>query len=334
MTAQAQDYVTFKRTRYQLLGIGTKDQESDQILFDPIEFGLKPTMMSTGCYRGFHCTYRITGGMIYLENLKVRDANKSYPSINNVSPVLEGSIKGDGHSGSYSDIRLALPFTGRLRLAKGHNEAYHRNMGFQETVSFKKVIDLVFENGCVVSEEDVSENLRLLRSVQSIVKEYLSHNWLPKETIRDLKKYYGIIDDDIDDSFCRYLRAIDPHQVLFILEKAIASKRTPAWFISNFAECYDDKHNYARSFAALGFLGIPGELQEYLMDFENDTTTEEQVVLSFLKALLESRAKKVWCETLHVILGRAYEKSAVDPGLKKQIRKFLSGSTARTWGDL
>lgn len=334
MTAQAEDYVTFKRTRYQLLGIHAKDREADQILFDPANFGLKPTMMSTGCYRGFYCTYRITGGRLYLENLTVRDAGKSYPPINDVGPDLEGDTKGDYHSGSYANIRLALPFTGRLRLASRDNDRYHRHMGFQETISYKKVIDLVFENGCLVDEEDLSGKLRLLRSVQLIVKEYLSHNWLPRETIRELKNCYGIIDDDIGDSFSRHFRTIDPHQVIFILEKAIASKRKPGWFINNFAECYDDKHSYARSFAALGFIGIPDEVQEYLMDLENEKTTEEQVVLSFLKALLESKAKKVWCETLHVILGRAYEKSVADPGLKKLIRKFLSNSTTHSWGEL
>jgi hypothetical protein len=65
MTAQAPDIVIHNNDHLYLVAY------SDYEPFNPVEFGYRPVMASTACWRGYLNEYKIENGQLLLEKLHI-----------------------------------------------------------------------------------------------------------------------------------------------------------------------------------------------------------------------------------------------------------------------
>ena len=65
MTAQISDLVVYRRKPHTIAGINGSG------LFDPAMHGVRPAMISTACWRGFHCTYEVADGSLLLTKVNL-----------------------------------------------------------------------------------------------------------------------------------------------------------------------------------------------------------------------------------------------------------------------
>ena len=162
MTAQIQDTVHYDGTAFALTavdGVG---------LFDPTAHGLTPAVLSTACWRGFICTYRVDKGTLLLTDLEIGLRENQHPQQ---TPDLFGqpAVRARAkpfHEGALQ-YRPAAPiiFTGRLLLgAKGATDIY-LNMGFRPAWFYQDVRELVFADGLLLSTTNRSAAAAETRAV-------------------------------------------------------------------------------------------------------------------------------------------------------------------------
>jgi hypothetical protein len=171
MTAQNTDTFIYKAKEFELIGL--KGAE----LFSPDDFGMVPEMLDTACYRGFICTYKIVRTKLLLHELVIREANGNYLPINGVqpgkqylnarnealSPESEGNLKAEVYTATYRDLKMAVAFTGKLRLARGFIKDLYIHMGFQKPTAFRTVYDLSLKEGKVIEVQDRSAEVEQKR---------------------------------------------------------------------------------------------------------------------------------------------------------------------------
>lgn len=148
MTAQISDTFLYRDNEYSLVGLDSMFSS----LISPEQFGMKPSMMSTACYRGFYATYEITDRLL-LQSLTIREESGNYLPINGVVP------DDADYSGSprYTGINLPVWHSGVLRLGKGFIRDLYVHMGFPKPSAFETVIDVELSDGVVVGVRDRSE---------------------------------------------------------------------------------------------------------------------------------------------------------------------------------
>ena len=152
MTAQVSETFVYKGEKYSLIGI---DGEG---LAEPQDFGMKPVAIHTACWRGFYSTYEIINDGIFLKEMTLSEKKNNYKLINGVKPIID-----DLWSATYKDINIRVSFTGTIRLAKDFIQELYVHMGFQKPSAFKTVIDLKFEDGCIVEINDRSKEVAAIR---------------------------------------------------------------------------------------------------------------------------------------------------------------------------
>ena len=121
----------------------------------PEQFGMRPEMLHTACYRGFYATYELTETGLYLRELTLCEKDGNYLPINGVSPEKEEL------QASYYNLSIPVPFTGRIRLAKDFIKELYIHMGYQKPTAFRTVYDITFENGRMVNLKDRSRDMEL-----------------------------------------------------------------------------------------------------------------------------------------------------------------------------
>lgn len=151
MTAQISDIFVLDGLEYQILGVGDS-------LVDPDDFGIKPVMMHTACYRGFHSTF-LLDGCIRLTRMIVRNSSGVYPDIDGISPSVETASK----IATYDGLAHPIRYSGRLALGKDFLPERYVHMGYPPETSFRRVLHLTCENGEVKEVADVSEQVALRR---------------------------------------------------------------------------------------------------------------------------------------------------------------------------
>ena len=147
MTAQIHDTFIFKREKYSLIGKKGDD------LVSPEQFGMRPEMLSTCCYRGFYTTYELTKTGLYLRELTLREKDRNYLPINGVLPEKKE------HTASYHNLSVQVPFSGKIRLAKDFIQELYIHMGYQKPTAFKTIYDVTLENGRVIELKDRSKEM-------------------------------------------------------------------------------------------------------------------------------------------------------------------------------
>lgn len=144
MTAQIPDRFIYRGEEYALVG------KKGGGLLTPLDFGMRPVMIHTACYRGFYCAYLATEDGLYLTEMTVRTADDVYPVVGTYHPIV-----GD-YTAIYSDMRILTNFTGKLRLAKDFIEELYIHMGFQKPSAFRTVLDFQFNEGALQTITDLS----------------------------------------------------------------------------------------------------------------------------------------------------------------------------------
>jgi hypothetical protein len=152
MTAQASDTFIYKGMGYWLIGINGEG------LAKPQDFGMKPVMKHTGCYRGFYSGYEITDDGIYLKEMTLNEEKGNYKLVNGVKPIID-----DLWGATYKDISIRVSFTGKIRLAKDFIQELYVHHGFQKPSAFETVIDLKFEDSRIVETNDRSKEVAAIR---------------------------------------------------------------------------------------------------------------------------------------------------------------------------
>lgn len=166
MTAQISDTFFFKGDEYSLIGM------SGDNLASPAQFGMKPEMIHTACYRGFYATYELTEEALYLRELTLREKDGNYLPIEGIEPAKED------YQATYHGLSVVVPFTGKIRLAKDLIEELYIHMGYQKPTAFKTVLDITLKDGRVVEINDRSKEMEQKRG--AFKKHYESGNILEK----------------------------------------------------------------------------------------------------------------------------------------------------------
>ena len=150
MTAQIADTVLYQGERYHLVGGGP--------LYDPRQDGMEPSMFSTACWRGYICTFAVTGNGLLLHELTLHVAGGAFRPINGVRPHAEGG------RATYRDLNLALAHSGELLLGAEPLPAWYTHMGYPQPHGYATVIALAFEGGRLIEVRDLSADMAALRA--------------------------------------------------------------------------------------------------------------------------------------------------------------------------
>ncbi len=151
MTAQISDTILYQGKEYSIIGLSGDD------LICPEQFGMEPEMMSTACYRGYYATYELTEKALYLRSLTLREKHNNYLPIQGIMPESEE------YQATYHNLNVLVPFTGKLRLARGFIEDLYVHMGFQKPDAFETVLDVTLNNGRIMKIRDRSEEVAKIR---------------------------------------------------------------------------------------------------------------------------------------------------------------------------
>ena len=163
MTAQFSDDFLFKGKKFSLVGIDGGD------LASPEQFGMEAEMLHTGCYRGFYTTYELTEDALYLRELTLREKSGNYLPIGKIEPEKAE------HQATYHGLSVMVPFTGKIRLAKGFIKELYIHMGYQKPTAFKTVLDITLEGGRVVEIKNRSQEMKEKRG--AFKKHYEPERW-------------------------------------------------------------------------------------------------------------------------------------------------------------
>jgi hypothetical protein len=153
MTSQIADQVVFEDEQYALTAVdGTG-------LFHPVEHGYEPRFLSTGCYRGFVCTYAVVADRLLLRDLELGSEDEPAP-FDGVRPQL---VEYQGWQ--YDGLNRPVAFTGRLLVGTGRPDYSPRlNMGFCPAWLCEQVRELVFRDGQLLTATDCSAALAAVRA--------------------------------------------------------------------------------------------------------------------------------------------------------------------------
>ena len=162
MTAQTHDKVNLQGTEFSLVGVnGTQ-------LFEPENFGFKPTGKVTNCARGFVCYYILADNTLALNKLQVsyghlgrtKFTHKRCLEINGVAPIYN---KDAGFNNLYENLNLRMEFTGRILIADDFINKLYVHMGFHPAWKYRVVYELTIVNGIMTNIEDVSKKMEEIR---------------------------------------------------------------------------------------------------------------------------------------------------------------------------
>jgi hypothetical protein len=172
-TAQIPDTFIFKGEEYSLIG------KTEGDFATPEQFGMTAVMIHTACYRGYYATYELTEKGLFLRKFTLRTKNGNYLPISGVHPA----ITRERYQADYANLHVLIPFSGKIRLARGFIQKLYIHMGYQKPTAFKTVLDITLKEGKVVRIHDRSEEMEKKRGA--------------------FKKAYesGKIDKTIEDAF-------------------------------------------------------------------------------------------------------------------------------------
>ncbi len=133
-------------------------------LFDATTHGFPPTAISTACYRGVLCRYRIKGQRLVLHAAEIGAAAGTTPlPLFGVEPgrsaypeVFRGRL-------SYVDLDAPVSFTGRLLVGADVVSIGRLHMGFRPAYGFARVWELTFDGGGLTAAADRSADLAEVR---------------------------------------------------------------------------------------------------------------------------------------------------------------------------
>lgn len=183
MTAQISDTVLYHKKSCAIAGINGSG------LFDPVQYGIKPVMISTACWRGYYCTYEVADTSLFLTQLNIglseADQSKAeqgdglklfgkiptrYIEYGQLINLKKNKTVTHWESSDFKidGLRELIPFTGGLLLGDDFIREMYVHMGFHPAYKFRTVYELVFDNGQLVEEHDRSSQMAQFREMLSL----------------------------------------------------------------------------------------------------------------------------------------------------------------------
>ncbi|MFW9806137.1 MAG: hypothetical protein ACFFFK_05360 [Candidatus Thorarchaeota archaeon] len=154
MTGQISDEFRYNGEVYTLVGINGVG------LYTPGDFGMKTSMASTACWRGYQMFYDCNDGKMVLATM-LANAIEAKP-VNGIKPKEPEDSFMFKHV--YEDIGLKTRFTGTILLGKDFIQEMYVHMGFQSPESYMTVIELELKNGDIIRETDLSTKMAKRRN--------------------------------------------------------------------------------------------------------------------------------------------------------------------------
>ena len=162
MTAQISDTIVYKNSIFNISGVNGKG------LFDPTNYGIKPVITSTACYRGFCCTYALVEKSLRLNEVYLGLDLKNSLLIKHgrgglklLGQTPEGTVNFCGLH-KYKNLNKPICFRGLL-IGTDFIHELASNMGYASPYKFETVIELIFKSGKLVRSVDRSEQISELR---------------------------------------------------------------------------------------------------------------------------------------------------------------------------
>ncbi len=153
MTAQVNDTVKYDGIVYAIAGI------SGEALFDPASLGIEPAGLCSACWRGFVCHYEVRAQGLTLSELELSlDGRSQAPTVFGVPPGERG-LWGIPYKG----IDQLIPFSGGLLLGDGFIEEMYVHMGFHPAYAYRRVQELIFDQGRLTKATDLSADMAKCR---------------------------------------------------------------------------------------------------------------------------------------------------------------------------
>lgn len=153
MTGQVSDKFRIDGEVFALVGVNGEG------LYVPADFAMETYSSCTACWRGYVMQYDVRNNELFLVGMEL-NANDPVP-INGVEPVeaADSFLRF-----RYIDIGLKTPFTGTILLGAEFITERYVHMGFQSAESYRRVIELVLENGDVLETHDLSGEMEQRRT--------------------------------------------------------------------------------------------------------------------------------------------------------------------------
>jgi hypothetical protein len=163
MTAQFHDLFRYQAREFSVVGV-------DHELFKPSDFQLSPIPASTACWRGTLALYTILDVQLILETLSVNLPTPQGPMINGI-PSSGRTGRYTMFNNVYQNLNISIPYTGSILLGTDFIRELYVHMGFHPAWKYNTVIELIFENGKLIRESDISEAMaRLRQTMQDQIK--------------------------------------------------------------------------------------------------------------------------------------------------------------------
>jgi hypothetical protein len=148
------DTLKFENEEYIIAGI-----KGDE-LFNPEFLGITLYSRCTACWRGFTLYYEVVNQYLVLQGILFNTKDEPSP-LNNKIPINAEEYFFDY---LYENLDLKSDFSGNLLIANDFIQELYIHMGFQAPTSYKNVLELIIEDGKIISFEDKSEEMEYLRN--------------------------------------------------------------------------------------------------------------------------------------------------------------------------
>jgi hypothetical protein len=158
MTAQMPDEIEFNTVKYNIAGVKGKD------LFKPEKYNIRPDGLSTACWRGHICHYKIVEDRLILDSLEVFLDEGERPILQGREPREQSFLDGEGFCDwRYDNLNLEIDFSGRLLLARDFIDDLYVHLGHHPAWKYVKVLELTFRHGRLIAHDDVSGRIAEIR---------------------------------------------------------------------------------------------------------------------------------------------------------------------------
>lgn len=194
LTVQAPDLVTFNHHKYNLIAA------QGPSLFSPQDHGLEPEAIGSSCWRGYICVYQCSNGLLTLQTLHIK-LKRKISSFLGRSPKF--SPRDRFFSGVvYESLNHQCDFTGGVLIGRDPISELCPRRGNPLFWQYKEVHELVFENGHLLKDSDVSEQLSgCRRSLYAELKSYVGDAGTAERTrLRNVMA--GHLNEWTDHQYC------------------------------------------------------------------------------------------------------------------------------------
>ena len=122
-------------------------------LFDPADYGLKPTPPNTACWKGFVVHFLVKNKQLYVEKLKVHCEDGMYPAINGIEATYYGGFH------EYNELNMPVTYTGKIIIGNQMDEGFY-GRAFTGPHSYRRTYELVFRKGILKRYKETSGRYR------------------------------------------------------------------------------------------------------------------------------------------------------------------------------